>query len=475
MVIAIIIIGAVALGLFVLLLSQHRRIAAMAALEGRIEAREIQLQGKDELLRQKDLMLAGRDELLTQKSEELAAKERLLREAELQTERHRQALASVKDEAAVMKAELAALRERISVTESEREKTERATAEHFRNLANEIFDAQTRRFKENSERRLEEILNPLKMNLDDFRKAVSNAYNDEARERYSLQNEIRNLMELNRTIGKEAQELTRALKGDSKIQGDWGEMILERLLEMSGLQKGCHFVTQATTNADGSRLTGSDGRALRPDVVVYYPDDRCVVIDSKVSLSAYIEYANATADSVECADAAKRHLLSVRKHVAELAEKRYQDIVGDKRLDFVIMFIPNEGAYFAMMRLDPALWQEAYEKRVLIASPTHLISILKMLEQLWKQDAINKNVQEIARLSGTMIDKLVNFMGDMDGIEKHLSAAQASYAQARKRLNEGNGNVLVTARKIVNLGAKTSKEAEIKRIAPDDNAESLTE
>ena len=138
----------------------------------------------------------------------------------------------------------------------------------------------------------------------------------------------------------------------------------------------------------------------------------------------------------------------MRRHIAELAEKRYQDLVGDKKLDFVMMFIPNEGAYFAMMRLEPGIWEDAYNKRVLLTSPTHLISVLKMLDQLWRQDAINKNVQEIARLSGTMLDKLVNFLSDMDNIDKHLVAAQASYAQARKRLNEGNGNVLVTARKI---------------------------
>lgn len=161
----------------------------------------------------------------------------------------------------------------------------------------------------------------------------------------------------------------------------------------------------------------------------------------------------------------------MRRHIAELAEKRYQDLVGDKKLDFVMMFIPNEGAYFAMMRLEPGIWEDAYNKRVLLTSPTHLISVLKMLDQLWRQDAINKNVQEIARLSGTMLDKLVNFLSDMDNIDKHLVAAQASYAQARKRLNEGNGNVLVTARKIVALGAKTSKGAEIRRIAPEDFAD----
>ena len=153
--------------------------------------------------------------------------------------------------------------------------------------------------------------------------------------------------------------------------------------------------------------------------------------------------------------------------MAELADKRYQDLVGKKRLDFVIMFIPNEGAYFAMMRLEPDLWEEAYRKRVLISSPTHLIAILRMLEQLWKQDAINRNVQEIARLSGTMLDKFTNFTADLDNIDRHLTAATAAYTQARRRMAEGPGNLCVTARKIMNLGARTTRAADIRRLSPD--------
>ena len=359
------------------------------------------------------------------------------------------------------------LKERLSAARQRCETERKAEEERFRNLASEIFHTHTARFKQTSEQRLDEILAPLKADIENFRTAVSNAYDTEAKERFSLRAELRRLIELNNTLGQEAQELARALKGDSKIQGDWGEMILERLLEMSGLKKGIHFTTQATTNTDGSRLATDSGRKLRPDVVVFYPDERCVVIDSKVSLSAYADYVAHTTGSTQGEDAARRHILSVRRHIAELADKRYQDLVGEKRLDFVIMFIPNEGAYFAMMRLEPGIWEEAYRKRVLISSPTHLIAILRMLEQLWKQDAINRNVQEIARLSGTMLDKFANFTSDLDNIERHITAAGTAYSQARRRLAEGPGNLCTTARKIMNLGARTSRPADIRRLSPD--------
>lgn len=363
--------------------------------------------------------------------------------------------------------ENASLRERLAASAAALDADRRSEEERFRNLAAEIFDAHTSRFKQSSEERLREIIAPLKADIAGFRTAVDNAYLTEAKERFSLRAELRRLIELNASLGQEAQELTRALKGDSKIQGDWGEMILERLLEMSGLKKGIHFDTQATTNTDGSRLTAESGRSLRPDVVVYYPDERCVVVDSKVSLTAYADCMAHQAGSPEEEAAVRRHILSVRRHVAELADKRYQDLVGEKRLDFVIMFIPNEGAYFAMMNNAPELWEEAYRKRVLISSPTHLIAILRMLEQLWKQDTINRNVQEIARLSGTMLDKFANFTADLENIDRHLSAASDAYTRARRRLSEGHGNLCTTARKIMDLGAKTTRPADIRRLSPD--------
>ena len=375
-----------------------------------------------------------------------------------------------------MRIQYAALNERAQASAEESRKATEAASEHFRILADDIFRSQSVRFREASEQRLGEILNPLKENLADFRKSVTEAVNTEARERFSLRRELQSLMELNKSIGKEAQELARALKGDSKVQGDWGEMILERLLEMSGLKNGVHFITQPTRNADGSKIQAPDGSPLRPDVVVLYPDDRCVVIDSKVSLSAYADFVNAADPSgPDAALAGKRHLLSARNHIAELARKNYQDLVGKKQLDFVLMFVPNEGAFMALMHLDPGLWEEAFAKRVLLTSPTHLISVLRMLAQLWRQDASRRNVTEIARLSGTMIDKITNFLSDLDAVESSLQSSLGACQRARKRLAEGNGNVLVTARKIVSLGAKTSKGAKFERVAELPEKDDMTD
>lgn len=335
--------------------------------------------------------------------------------------------------------------------------------ERFRNLANDILDANSKRFNETSSQKINDLLSPLKENIENFRKAVGDAYNSESRERFSLQRELRELLELNKTIGREARDLTRALRSDSKMQGDWGEMILEKLLEKSGLQKGVHFDTQVSRDIDGTRLTDSDGKSLRADVVVYYPDDRCLVIDSKVSLTSFIDYIN-LADNPDDEtgelrkQAAARHLTSVRSHINELAHKNYQDLIGKKRMDFVMMFIPNEAAYIAAMQIEPGLWQEAYDKRVLMVSPTQLISVLRMLLQLWKQDAVNRNVEEIARLSGRMLDKFTGMMESFDDVERHLTNTRKAYDTLRARLSDGPGNVFVTARKILDLGAKSTKK-----------------
>lgn len=387
------------------------------------------------------------------------------REAELTAENSRLAA-----EISSLRTAAAALREQIESRDKQLEENRQQNAtllrqqeERFKNLANEIMESNARRFNEISSQRLNDLLSPLKENIENFRKAVGDAYNNESRERFSLQKELRELLELNKTIGREARDLTRALRSDSKMQGDWGEMILEKLLEKSGLQKGVHFDTQVTRDTDGTRLTDSEGKSLRADVVIYYPDDRCLVIDSKVSLTSFIDYINLADDTDDIGgerrkQAAAHHLASVKAHINELSRKNYQDLIGKKRMDFVMMFIPNEAAYIAAMQIEPGLWQEAYDKRVLMVSPTQLISVLRMLRQLWKQDAVNRNVEEIARLSGRLLDKFTGMMEAFDDVERHLSNTQKAYTTLRSRLSDGPGNVFVTARKILDLGAKSTKQ-----------------
>ena len=354
--------------------------------------------------------------------------------------------------------------------EEKRKEQEQLLESRFRNLANDILRQNTADLKSQNEERLLEILAPLRSNIDDFRKAVTDTYNNEARERFSLSERIKELVDLNQSISRQARELSEALRGDSKVQGDWGEMVLESILERSGLQKGVEYITQVTTDSAGNALRNEDGSLLRPDVVVKYPDGRFVVIDSKVSLTAFVDYANADNDEVR-EGAAMRHVRSVKKHVDELARKRYQEYVGEAKLDFVMMFIPNEPAYIAAMRLDPGLWQEAYDRQVLIVSPTHLVSGLKLIAQLWSRDRHTKNAITIAEEAGKMYDKFADFTKDMERIEKALGSTRKAYDDAMTKLTTGTGNLLNRALNLQKLGVKASKQlaASVAKEASDDD------
>lgn len=359
-------------------------------------------------------------------------------------------LASTREENARLSASLRHYRE-------EEELRVRHLETHFRNLANDILKQNSVEFKAQNEERLNQILDPLKANLDDFRKTVAETYNNEARERFSLSERIRELVDLNQSISKEARELADALRGNSKVQGDWGEMVLESILEKSGLQKGEEYFIQATTDEGGNTLRNEEGRNLRPDVVVKYPDGRCVIIDSKVSLTAFVDYVNADDEETK-KRAAIRHIRSVKSHIDELARKSYQDYVGEAKLDFVMMFIPNEPAYIAAMRLDPTLWQNAYDSKVLIVSPTHLVSGLRLIAQLWSRDRYTKNAIKIAEEAGKMYDKFADFTADMERIEKAINSTQKAYSDAMTKLSSGKGNLVARAQKMQALGVKASKQ-----------------
>ena len=305
---------------------------------------------------------------------------------------------------------------------------------------------------EHQNHRLEQLLTPLRNELETFRKRVDEVYNHESREIFSLKDQIERLSAESRSVGAEARQLCVALKGSTTVQGNWGEMVLEEILERSGLTKGREFSVQVTRDETGRQLLNESGGRLRPDVVVWYPGGRCVVIDSKVSLTAYMEMTEALTDE-DRKEAASRHVTSVKTQMRKLRDKRYADIVGDQKLDFVVMFIPNEGAYIAAMQSESAIWQEAYDSGVLIVSPTHLISMLKLIEQMWRQDTVTRNVMEIAREGGELHHKFVGFITDLQNIDKALESARKAYDKAFIKL-QGKGSLAARAKRLETLGAK---------------------
>lgn len=377
------------------------------------------------------------------------------------------ALVAIKDKAArALRNELeearienARLKEKIGNVETFNNSVREETKAQFKSLAADIFSSQSEKFKEANETRLSEILNPLKEDIKDFKRRVDDTYMNSSKERTLLGEQMKRLMELNMSIGKEARDLTEALSGNTKVQGDWGEMVLETILIKSGLVEGENYFVQRTKNDDGTQIKNDDNGRLRPDVVVALPDKKCIVIDSKVSLTAYVNYINADNED-DRQRFGKAHLLSVRSHLKELETKRYQDFVGvgnDDRIDYVLMFIPNEHAYMAAMTLDNNLWMEAYEKRVVIISPAHVISTLRLIAQLWTRDKQTKNALKIAEEGGKLYDKFVGFVNDMQTVEQSLGKASEAYASAMSKLHTGRGCIVSKVENLKKLGAKTSK------------------
>lgn len=377
------------------------------------------------------------------------------------------ALVAIKDKAArALRNELeearienARLKEKIGNVEAFNNSVREETKAQFKSLAADIFSSQSEKFKEANETRLSEILNPLKEDIKDFKRRVDDTYMNSSKERTLLGEQMKRLMELNMSIGKEARDLTEALSGNTKVQGDWGEMVLETILVKSGLVEGENYFVQRTKNDDGTQIKNDDNGRLRPDVVVALPDKKCIVIDSKVSLTAYVNYINADNDD-DRQRFGKAHLLSVRSHLKELETKRYQDFVGvgnDDRIDYMLMFIPNEHAYMAAMTLDNNLWMEAYEKRVVIISPAHVISTLRLIAQLWTRDKQTKNALKIAEEGGKLYDKFVGFVNDMQTVEQSLGKASEAYASAMSKLHTGRGCIVSKVENLKKLGAKTSK------------------
>ena len=330
---------------------------------------------------------------------------------------------------------------------AERERAEEAMKAQFRNLANDVLAEQSRRFKESNKESMDVLLKPFRDNITEFRERVERIYSAENEQHGALRNELRNLMELNRRITAETTNLTNALRGNSKVQGDWGEMILETILDGSNLIKGVHYDTQVN-------LKDADGNNLRPDVVLFLPEGKRIVIDSKVSLTAFVNSVGAE-DDVARRAALTAHVASVRQHVAELSRKDYQRLLESP--DFVIMFIPNEPAFLAALQADNTIWTDAYDKKVIISSPTNLFALLKLVDDLWKRNAQSKNTAEIVACGTKLYEQLVAFTASLEGVGSSLDRACTAYDDAYKRLCRGNDNIVRVGERLRKLGLPTKR------------------
>lgn len=350
--------------------------------------------------------------------------------------------------AALAREETKNLRTRIDESRAERETMEEQLKERFKNLANDILGEQTRSFRETNKDEMDKLLKPFRDNITDFRERVERIYSSENEQRGALRNELENLKNLNKRITEETVNLTNALKGNSKVQGDWGEVILETILDNSNLIRGIHYDTQ-------HNIKDADGNNLRPDVVLYLPEGKQIVIDSKVSLTAFVEYT-AAEDAASRARLLAAHIDSVRRHVRELGAKEYQRLLESP--DFVIMFIPNEPAFLTALQNDTSIWNDAYDRKVIVSSPTNLFALLKLVDDLWKRNAQSKNTADIVNYGTKLYEQLVAFVGALEGVGQSLDKARTSYDEAYKRLCTGNNNAIRLGERMRDMGLPTKKQ-----------------
>ncbi|SQH76501.1 DNA recombination protein RmuC homolog [Shewanella benthica] len=338
-----------------------------------------------------------------------------------------------------------ALEDKVSLLES----VEIRLKTQFENLANKIFEDRSEKLQSQSTQHLDAVLAPFKQQLEGFRKQVQESYTIEQSERSAFRHQLESLKALNQQMSQDAVNLTRALKGDNKQQGNWGEVILERVLQESGLREGHEYDTQ-------TELKNDEGKRFKPDVIVHLPENKDVVIDAKMSLVAYERYFN-NDDDIK-AQALKDHVLSIRGHIKGLSQKNYQKLHGLTSLDYVLMFIPLEPAFLLALEHDPSLVNYALELNIMLVSPTNLLVALRTINNIWRYEYQNQNAQRIAKQAGKIYDKLCGFIEDMEKLGRAIEGAEKSYANAMNKLSSGKGNLVRQAHQMQQLGVDTSKK-----------------
>ncbi len=343
---------------------------------------------------------------------------------------------------------------------AEKEQQRAELTKEFKLLSSQILEDNSKNLLDKNSQELDKILAPFKERVGDLEKKIATCYDTELRDKVSLKAEVKKLFELNFKLSKDAENLTKALKGDNKIQGNWGEVILESILERSGLSKGEEYEIQ-------ERSENNQGELIQPDVVVYLPENKHIIIDAKISLKDYEQYVNVENDDDRAA-ALSRHVKSLKNHISELSKKNYQTSKKHQSLDFILMFIPIESSYLLAMQSEPDLFWDAWEKKIMIVSPATLHSTLKIIVALWRQEKQSKNTREIARASGALYDKFANFLEDMQKIGRSLKTADKTYNDALQKLSTGRGNIISRLENIKLLGAKSSKQLPANLLEEDD-------
>ncbi len=361
----------------------------------------------------------------------------------------------LKNETQRLNAENEVLKEKNNTIKKEIEEIGEKYTSQFKNLANEILEDKSKRFTEENQKNIKLILEPLNSDIKDFKKKVEETYEKENKQRFSLEEKIKDLVILNQKISEEANNLTKALKGQRKTQGDWGEMILENILQQSGLMEGREYFRQEFIKDEaGNTIMNDEGKKMQPDFILQYPDKRKVIIDSKVSLSAYERY-NSSEEDLEQKMFLQNHIAAIYNHVDELNKRNYSQFV--KGLDFVMMFVPIEPAYLLAIQKDSDLWNYAYKKRVILISPTNLIAAIKLISEIWKKEEQNKNAVAIAERGAAMYDKFVGFVENLIDVGDHIGRTQKSYDEAMRQLKDGSGNLIGQAEKLRRLGVQGKK------------------
>lgn len=392
---------------------------------------------KAQMLEQQISELKTQEQILTASNEEKLNQERAKSESLGRT------LAGMKTENEHLVQKLSEQKEELNHL------NERFTKE-FENLANKILDEKSQKFTEQNRTNLDIILNPLKDRIKEFEDKVDKTYKAESDERVTLKAEIKNLVELNKQISEEANQLAQALKGDNKQQGNWGEMVLEKVLERSGLKAGQEYKMEVAT-------TNSDNVKIRPDAVIYLPDNKHIIVDSKVSLVAYSACVSASNED-DRMKFLKAHIESLRNHVKILSDKNYQTAAGLESPDFVLLFVPIESSFSLAVQGDAELFNYAWDRKIVIVSPSTLLATLRTIASIWKQERQTKNALEIADEGGKLYDKFVSFVEDLIKVGNSIKKSQGDYEDAMKKLYDGTGNLVRRAEKMKELGAKTTKQ-----------------